>query len=153
MVNQIQEFQKIYSETKEPALQATIQYQIESLQEQLNNINKNSIIEQTTNQNEGNLLTNKQVSSQENKIAQNENMEQVRIDSENFAKQIEAVKNNTFPKKDMLILGKTPQVLKDIGLSDLPITMTQKHLDTIMNETGKYKNANSQNVQLLMSLK
>ena len=41
----------------------------------------------------------------------------------------------------MLVLGKTPKVLKDIGLSDLPITMTQKHLDTIMNEAGKYKNA------------
>lgn len=78
LVNQIQEFQKIYSETKEPALQATIQYQIESLQEQLNSINKNSIIEQTINQNEENLLTNKQVNSQENKIAQNGNIEQVK---------------------------------------------------------------------------
>ena len=38
----MQEFQKIYSETKEPALQATIQYQIESLQEQLNNTIENN---------------------------------------------------------------------------------------------------------------
>ena len=72
----------------------------------------------------------------------NNNQEQVRIDSENFAKQIDQIKKGTFPKNDMIKLGNTPQVLKDIGLQDLPITMTQKHLDTIMNESGKYKNAN-----------
>jgi len=72
----------------------------------------------------------------------NEKTEQIKTDSENFAKQIDAIKSGTFPQKDMLIVGKTPQVLKDIGLSDLPITITQKHLDTIMNESGKYKNAN-----------
>lgn len=76
---------------------------------------------------------------QNNKIIQQK--EQIKADSENFSKQIDEVKNGTFPKNDMLVLGRTPQVLKDIGLSDLPITMTQKHLDTIMNESGKYKNA------------
>lgn len=79
-------------------------------------------------------------SKQEN--AQNGISEQVKRDSDNFAKQVDAVKNGTFPQRDMLTLGKTPQVLKDIGLPDLPITMTQKHLDTIMNKSGKYKNAN-----------
>lgn len=40
-----------------------------------------------------------------------------------------------FPQRDMLtLLSKTPQALKDIGLSDLPITMTQKHLKTIINK-------------------
>lgn len=72
----------------------------------------------------------------------NAQQNQIKLDSENFAKQVDKVKNGTFPQRDMLTLGKTPQVLKDIGLSDLPITMTQKHLDTIMNEKGKYKNAN-----------
>lgn len=72
--------------------------------------------------------------------------EQIKQDSENFAKQVDSVKNGTFPRNDMLVLGNTPKVLKDIGLSDLPITMTQKHLDTIMNETGKYKGANYHNL-------
>ena len=83
-----------------------------------------------------------QITQSKNKTAQNGNMEQIKIDTENFSKQVDAVKNGTFPQRDMLTVGKTPQVLKDIGLPDLPITMTQKHLDTIMNESGKYKNAN-----------
>lgn len=105
--------------------------------------NKNDI--QNLQNGEQNNQTNtqgQQISQEQNKIAQNGNMEQVKIDSENFAKQVDKVINGTFPQNDMLVLGNTPQVLKDIGLTDLPITMTQKHLDTIMNSSGKYKNAN-----------
>lgn len=83
-----------------------------------------------------------QVVPMQQEKAQNTISEQVKIDSANFAKQVDAIKNGIFPQRDMLTLGKTPQVLKDIGLPDLPITMTQRHLDTIMNESGKYKNAN-----------
>lgn len=46
----------------------------------------------------------------------------------------------------MLVLGNTPKALKEIGLPDLPITLTQKHLDTIMNETGKYQKTNYHNL-------
>lgn len=67
---------------------------------------------------------------------------QINYDIKSFAKQVDAVKNGTFPKRDMLTLGRTPKVLQELGLKDLPITMTQKHLDTIMNESGKYKGAN-----------
>ena len=67
---------------------------------------------------------------------------QIKRDSENFAKQVDAVRNGTFAKRDMLTLGRTPKILQELGLKDLPITMTQKHLDTIMNESGKYKGAN-----------
>lgn len=68
---------------------------------------------------------------------------QLKNDIDNFSKQVDSVINGTFPKKDMLtVLSQTPQVLQDIGLDNLPITLTQRHLDTIMNETGKYKNAN-----------
>lgn len=102
-----------------------------------------------------NESSNDKVINQENKMAQNglsqeqitkNKQEQIKIDSENFSNQIEQVKNGNFPKNDMLTLGQTPQVLKDIGLPDLPITMTQKHLDTIMNESGKYKGANYHNL-------
>ena len=76
----------------------------------------------------------------------NDDIEQIKKDVENFSKQIDAVKNGTFPKNDMLTLGKTPKVLQELGLPDFPITITQKHLDTIMNESGKYKGANYHNL-------
>ena len=68
---------------------------------------------------------------------------QIKKDSENFSKQVNDVINGNFPQKDMLtVLTHTPQPLQNIGLPDLPITITQKHLDTIMNKSGKYKNVN-----------
>lgn len=97
-------------------------------------------------ENNTNNIQTQQIIQQENKTAQNQLSMQIKEDSNNFSKQIDAVKNGTFPKNDMLVLGKTPQVLKDIGLPDLPITMTQKHLDTIMNESGKYVGANYHNL-------
>lgn len=55
--------------------------------------------------------------------------------------------NETFPKRSMLVvLAKTPDLLKRIGLEDLPITMTQKHLYTIVNKQGKYKYVNYHNL-------
>lgn len=66
---------------------------------------------------------------------------------EKFSRQIDDVKKGTFPKRGMLtLLSNTPKVLQDIGLNNYPITMTQKHLDTIMNAEGKYKNANYHNL-------
>ena len=72
---------------------------------------------------------------------------QLKNDIDNFSKQVDSVINGTFPKNDMLtLLSNTPKSLQDIGLSNLPITMTQRHLDTIMNSKGKYKNANYHNL-------
>lgn len=69
------------------------------------------------------------------------------IDSNIFAKQVDEVINGTYPKGDMLVISeKTPKILLDIGLKDLPITMTQKHLYTMMNESGKYKGVNYHNI-------
>lgn len=78
-----------------------------------------------------------------NKIAPTTKEVQLKNDVDNFSKQVDSVKNGTYPKNDMLtLLSQTPKPLLDIGLNDLPITMTQRHLETIMNKTGKYKNAN-----------
>lgn len=120
---------------------------LKNMLEEGGNLSNQKVIQNKTDilSNNELLQNNQQITQKQNKTSQNENMKQInqiKIDSENFAKQVDAVKNGSFPKKDMLTLGKTPQVLKDIGLPDLPITITQKHLDTIMNETGKYKNAN-----------
>lgn len=103
--------------------------------------------EQSTIENKQVLEDNQQVTQEQIKIAQNEVSEQIKKDSENFAKQVDIAKKGMFPQRDMLtLLSETPQALKDIGLSDLPITMTQKHLKTIMNESGQYKNANYHNL-------
>lgn len=78
-----------------------------------------------------------------NKIAPTTKEVQLKNDINNFSKQVDSVKNGTYPKNDMLtLLSQTPKPLLDIGLDNLPITMTQRHLEIIMNKTGKYKNAN-----------
>ena len=64
-----------------------------------------------------------------------------------FAKQIDEILNGTFPKRNMLIVSKnTPLILQKIGLKDLPITMTQKHFETITKAYGQYKKANYHNL-------
>ena len=45
-----------------------------------------------------------------------------------------------------LKIYKPPRKLEEIGLEDLPITMTQKHLYTIANKSGKYKDVNYHNL-------
>ena len=76
-----------------------------------------------------------------------QNKREIQEDIENFSNQVDSVLDGTFPKNSMLtLLKETPQPLQDIGLTNLPITMTQKHLDTIMNKTGKYKGANYHNL-------
>ena len=64
-----------------------------------------------------------------------------------FAKQIDEILNGTFPKRNMLVVSKnTPLILQKIGLKDLPITMTQKHFETITKAYGQYKKANYHNL-------
>lgn len=69
--------------------------------------------------------------------------------SKSFSEQVDDVVNNKYPKRDMLVVTKnTPKILQDIGLADLPITMTQKHLYTMTHEKGKYQNSNYHNIDL-----
>ena len=93
-----------------------------------------------------NIFKNQEKTTQA-QIAPLNEQTQIEYDSKNFSKQIDEVKNGVFPKNNTLVLLKnTPKVLKDIGLNDLPITMTQKHLETISQDKGKYKNANYHNL-------
>ena len=88
-----------------------------------------------------NVKSNTGVNNQS--MQNNENNTQLQQDTENFSNQVDAVLDGTFPKRSMLtLLSHTPKPLLDIGLQDFPITMTQRHLDTIMNESGNDKNAN-----------
>ncbi len=117
--------------------------------DQIENIENNSNIQnqQTTINNNEVLNNSKQITQEQNKTTQNVISEQIKVDSENFAKQVDGITKGKLPKKNMLtLLSQTPQALQDIGLSNYPITMTSKHLDTIMNESGNIKGANYHNL-------
>ena len=53
--------------------------------------------------------------------------------SKSFVEQVNDWLAGKFPDRDTLLLGRTPQVFRQIGLSDLPMTMDQTHLDYIIN--------------------
>lgn len=116
----------------------------------INSINTKTQENNGTNSNEnspennlGSKLAN--YTANTNKDVQKAN--NIKNDIDNFSTQVDNVMNGTFPKRSMLtILSETPQPLKDIGLPNLPITMTQKHLNTIINESGSDKNANYHNL-------
>ena len=105
-----------------------------------NTLNRTS--ETNSSMNHNNIISQIQNNTTQKQLTPLNEQAQINYDSNNFAKQVDAVKNGTFPKRDMLTIGRTPKILQELGLKDLPITMTQKHLDTIMNESGKYKGAN-----------
>ena len=55
--------------------------------------------------------------------------------SKSFAEQVEDCQNGKFPKNDALLVGRTPEVFRRIGLNDLPMTMNQTHVDYAVNGT------------------
>lgn len=57
--------------------------------------------------------------------------------TKSFAEQIEDFKKNKIPLKDALLVGKTPEVWQKVGFNALPVTINQKHVDYIVNGTGK----------------
>lgn len=103
------------------------------------NINRNNTIKNNVNSSEF-LNQNITDNSNNNQIGNNNN-------NSIFSNQIDEVLNGTFPKRNMLTISEnTPQILQEIGLKDLPITMTQKHLETITKDSGQYKGANYHNL-------
>lgn len=72
-----------------------------------------------------------------------------RILNQSFSEQVDDVLKGIYPKRDMLVVcNHTPHILQKIGLRNLPITMTQKHLYTITNEIGKYDHVNYHNIDI-----
>lgn len=96
------------------------------------NENNDLNLQQNTTQNQSNL-TSQQINP-ENKMVQNGNIQQIRIDSENFAKQVDNVKNIK-ENNSLIVLSKTPTIYKELGLNDLPMTITKNH--TIWSMTEK----------------
>ena len=70
--------------------------------------------------------------------------------SKPFAQQVQDWIDGKIPERDTLLLGKTPELYRKIGLSNLPLTIDQTHVDYAINGT---KNADHQlGVQLLKQL-
>lgn len=68
-----------------------------------------------------------------------ENIEEAKnpqIKNEDFAKQVDSYVNKTMASNEMFDLGKTPDVIKDLGIPNLEITMKQKTLKHII-ENGE----------------
>ena len=70
--------------------------------------------------------------------------------SKPFAQQVQDWIDGKIPELDTLLLGKTPELYRKIGLSNLPVTMDQIHVDDVINGS---KDADHQlGVQLLKQL-
>ena len=52
-----------------------------------------------------------------------------------FAQQIDDYVAGKFPRTDTFVLGKTPDIYQKVGLSALPMTMDQVHVDYALNGT------------------
>ena len=70
-----------------------------------------------------------------------------------FEKKVDQIENNTYNSNDVVIMGKTPKILQDIGLNSLPVAMTKNHIYSVaVSETrakseGRYKkNTNYHNL-------
>ena len=55
--------------------------------------------------------------------------------SRSFAQQIDDYVAGKFPERDTFVLGKTPDIFQKVGLSALPMTMDQIHVDYALNGT------------------
>lgn len=105
------------------------------------NANNKNLINNQLNLNE-NIQNDVNALDNQNNILNDNNLKSVN-NTNLFSQQIDAVMNGTYPKTDMLVVRQdTPKVLQDIGLNNLPITLTQRHLKTIMNSNGEYTGAN-----------
>lgn len=51
-----------------------------------------------------------------------------------FAQQVDDWVDGKIPERDTLLLGRTPSVLREIGFSDLPMTIDQKHMRYMLGE-------------------
>lgn len=55
--------------------------------------------------------------------------------SKPFREQVEDWQAGKIPEQDSLIVGRTPEVFRKIGLSDVPMTLDQRHTDYAVNGT------------------
>ena len=52
-----------------------------------------------------------------------------------FIQQVDDLMNGKIPERDALVIGKTPEVLKNIGFSNLPMTINTEHIKNMNRDT------------------
>ncbi len=57
-----------------------------------------------------------------------------------FEKKVDQIENNTYNSDDVVIMGRTPKVLQDIGFNSLPVAMTKKHIYSVAVSEARAKN-------------
>lgn len=72
-----------------------------------------------------------QSGSQKNSVKEQEHYDY----SKPFVEQVEDLREGRIPTKDALLISGTPDVLKKIGFSDLPLTINQEHLLSMERDT------------------
>ena len=61
--------------------------------------------------------------------------------SENdFENKVDQIENNTYNSDDVVIMGRTPKVLQDIGFNSLPVAMTKNHIYSVAVSEARAKN-------------
>lgn len=123
---------------------------LKNMLEQGGNLNNQSIVQNQgqkliNNPPNNEILNNNQhITQEQNKTAENENMgqieqnnkNQVKIDSKNFAKQVDNYISGNMKSSDFINVGKTSQVLQNIGLPNNNIILKQSKLKAIMQESN-----------------
>ena len=57
-----------------------------------------------------------------------------------FEKKVDQIENNTYNSNDVVIMGRTPKVLQDIGFNSLPVAMTKNHIYSVAVSEARAKN-------------
>ena len=62
------------------------------------------------------------------------------IMQDDFENKVDQIENNTYNSNDVVIMGRTPKVLQDIGFNSLPVAMTKKHIYSVAVSEARAKN-------------
>lgn len=57
-----------------------------------------------------------------------------------FENKVDQIENNTYNSNDVVIMGRTPKVLQDIGFNSLPVAMTKNHIYSVAVSEARAKN-------------
>ncbi len=119
-----------------------------NISNELNNVLQNTTQNLNTNvQSNSERFNNSAISNQVNtfNLGRNNNVNTL-INKNNdsnynsFSRQVDEVVNGTWDENNHLtVLEHTPQVLQQLGVKDLPITLTSNKLKRIMNDSGNQK--------------
>ena len=113
--------------------------ELESLHKDTNISENPSNIEQISQNNVQNVANSEQIS--QNNVQNVSNLQNtMQNDTERFSQEVEEWKNNKWNKdKNLTVLEHTPQLYLDMGINDLPITVTASKLERIYFGEGKQK--------------